>query len=91
MQAGRALAGLAVPLATGYFLTKAANRQARMSGYPNGYGTYGTPYGYNMAPGAGMMNPYGGYGGGYGNAFGNPYGGYGMSPMGGGLLNMFGQ
>lgn len=85
MQAGKTLAGIAAPLATGYFLTKAANRQARLSGNP--YGGYATPYGYNMVPGANMMNPYGGYG--------YPYGGYGygMNPMGGygtgGLLNNF--
>lgn len=85
LQAGKTLAGVAAPLATGYFLTKAANRQARLNGYP-GQGYYGSPYGYGMNPMGqmgGMVNP---YGNGYGGM--NPMGS--MGSMGGGLLNMFG-
>lgn len=75
LSAGKALAGVAGTVATGYFLSKAAQKQAQNGGVPimpNGYG-YGGQYG-----GYGMP-----YGGGYG--YGTPYGygnGYGM-PMGG--------
>ena len=78
-QGAKTLAGVAVPMATGYFMTQAANKQARRMGVPSG-GIFGNQYG--------GMNPYGM------NPYGNsPYGSspfgsspYGAPPAGGNML-----
>lgn len=73
LSAGKALLGVGGTVATGYFLSKAAQKQAQNGGVPimpNGYG-YGMPYGGGYGYGA----PYGGYGG-----YGMPMGG--INPMG---------
>lgn len=79
-QGAKALAGVAVPAATGYFMTQAANKQARRLGIPSG-GMFGNNYGY------GGYGGYGGYPGGLGG-YGSPFGGLGG---GGGLMNGLGS
>lgn len=80
LSAAKGLAGVAGTVATGYFLSKAAQKQAQQGGVPimpNGYG-YGAPYGGMPYGGGGYGMPYGGGG------YGMPYGG--VNPMGASVM-----